>query len=407
MTLFSVSLSYLKARKAQTLLHVILMALGLSVMMVFWAINQQIVHRLAHDGGGFDAVIGAKGSPIQLILSSLYHADIPTGNIRYKSYEALLKNRQIKTAIPLALGDAYHGFRIVGTTPDYVKHYHANLDQGRMMKQPFDAVIGSQVAHATGLALGDRFESHHGVMGEGHAHDEQSYVVRGVLGESGTVLDRLIVTPLASVWKLHDEDHAHEQHHDDTHHDHHREDRVPEQADVTAILVKFSSAGARVNMPRMLERQMEVQVAVPAFEMTRLLNTIGIGKQLLQALALLMVSAAFLAVLIALMQALRERRNDLAVMRLLGARPSRLGLLMVMESSLICAAGAALATGLAVSMMIVLEYLAPHAGLFKPAYVMEPAVIITVITIGLGAVMALLPAWRVRRLLVASVLSGD
>ena len=148
-------------------------------------------------------MVGAKGSPLQLILSSVYQADFPTGNIPLAEAERWRRHPLVESAIPLALGDNLAGFRIVGTEHAYAEHYGASLAAGRLWQAPFEATIGARVAADTGLAAGDRFVGSHGLAGGGAEHGAHAYTVVGVLAPSASVLDRLVLTPIESVWEVH------------------------------------------------------------------------------------------------------------------------------------------------------------------------------------------------------------
>ena len=125
MNLPGISIAYLRARPLSTALNLLLLALGIATITVLLLATAQLEERMGRDARGIDLVAGAKGSPMQVILSSIYHLDVPTGNIPYTQALELAKHRLVKRAIPLALGDTYKGARIVGTTPDYLAHYGA------------------------------------------------------------------------------------------------------------------------------------------------------------------------------------------------------------------------------------------------------------------------------------------
>ena len=199
MTDFALALSSLRSRGLNSALSVLLTAFGVMLALLITQFGHHIQSRLRADGRGIDIVAGAKGSPLQLVLSAIYHVDIPTGNIAYVEAERWMNHRQVRTAIPLALGDNWQGYRIVGTTPDYLEHYGAEMADGRVWSKAFEAVAGSSV----GLETGDEFAGAHGLMDGGHGHDKERYHVVGVAKPTGTVLDRLILTPLDSVLKLH------------------------------------------------------------------------------------------------------------------------------------------------------------------------------------------------------------
>ena len=214
----------LKYRFLNSFLSIMLTAFGVSIALLISQFGNHIQNRINLDGQGIDIVVGAKGSPLQLILSSVYHIDIPTGNIAYSQAKKIMNNPQIKESIPLALGDNWRGFRIVGTTTNYIRHYDMSLSTGRYWDQNFEVVVGSSV----NLDIGDEFMGVHGLLEDGSSHEEHKYDVVGILKPSGTVLDRLILTSLNSVLDihgLHKVDNSFEKNHEHQHdHEHHKEE---------------------------------------------------------------------------------------------------------------------------------------------------------------------------------------
>jgi putative ABC transport system permease protein len=211
MNTFILSYKNLKAKPLNTVLNLLLFSTGIFMISLLLLIKTGIEDQLENNTGSVDLVVGAKGSPLQLILSSLYHVDYPTGNIKLSEAEKLNENPLIKQTIPLALGDNYQGFRIVGTNHDYAVLYKGNLSNGSLWDANFEVTIGAKVARETGLKLGDRFAGVHGFMAEsGHVHEESKYVVTGVFEESGNLLDQLILTNVESVWEIHHHHHHHE-----------------------------------------------------------------------------------------------------------------------------------------------------------------------------------------------------
>ena len=208
--------SSLFARKLNSALSLMLTALGtmLAVLIILFA--GHIQSKVGKTAENIDFVIGTKGSPLQLILSSIYHVDIPTGNISYGDAQRWMQHSQVKKAIPMALGDTYKGYRIVGTNRDYIALYNGRFEDGDIWDKPFQAIVGS----ATGLTIGDKFLGAHGLIGTGHNHDEHPYTVVGTLKPTGTVLDRLILTSVESVLRLHGQDMHEAKHHHDHGHGH-------------------------------------------------------------------------------------------------------------------------------------------------------------------------------------------
>ncbi len=319
MNLFVLSLAYIRARALNAALNVLLLGLGVGTIVVLLLFSRQFEQRLGRDAQGIDLVVGAKGSPLQLILSSVYHLDIPTGNIPLQEAEKLKANPLIKATVPLALGDSYEGFRIVGTNHDYVSLYEGRTTDGRLWNKSFEAVLGSEVAAHARLKIGDRLIGSHGIVEAGEKHEHSPYTVVGLLAQSGSVLDRLVLTSVESVWEVHGQG----PHEDDEHEKSKNGEPVKEQhlqpQEVTAVLVQYRSPMAAAVLPRQINSQTALQAASPAFESARLLNIVGVGIDAVQAFALVLILCAGLSVFIALYNALRERSYDLAVMRSLGA----------------------------------------------------------------------------------------
>ncbi len=203
MNLLRLSLAYIRARALNAALNVLLLGLGVATIVVLLLFTHQLEQRLERDSKGIDLVVGAKGSPLQLILSSVYHVDIPTGNIPLADAEKLKSNPLIKDTVPLALGDSFEGFRIVGTDHDYVSLYQGQVTSGRLWEKPYEAVLGNEVASHSGLKLGEQFVGSHGLVEGGEKHEHSPYTIVGVLAPSGSVLDRLVLTSVESVWEIH------------------------------------------------------------------------------------------------------------------------------------------------------------------------------------------------------------
>ena len=204
MTLAGLSLAYLRARPLSSALNLLLLALGTATITVLLLTTEQLENRMTRDARGIDLVVGAKGSPMQLVLSAVFHLDAPTGNIPLADANALAKNRMVKQAIPLALGDSYKGFRIVGSNHDYPTLYGARVADGRLWSAPMEATLGAEVAARTKLAAGAKFAGAHGLGEGGDEHEKEPYQVVGVLAPTGTVLDRLVLTSVESVWEVHE-----------------------------------------------------------------------------------------------------------------------------------------------------------------------------------------------------------
>ena len=327
MNIIALSFKYLWSRPLAAGLNVLLLALGVASITLVLLTSSQIDHAFERDLKGIDVVIGAKGSPMQLILAGVFHIDTPTGNIPLADVKTLQKDARVASLIPLSLGDSFRGFRIVGTTVDYVTHYEAKLSDGEMFKASLEAVIGSQIAANTGLRTGNSFIGSHGLGAEGHAHGDTPYQVTGVLAPCGCVLDRLILTATESVWRVHEK--AIE---GDTPLDAEDKKAIEDDREVTMALIRYSSPLAAVSFPRFVNTTTNMQAAAPAIEITRLLRMVGVGTDVLRGFGAVLLLTAGLSVFIALWNAVRERRADLAMLRMLGASPQKVAGLLVCEA---------------------------------------------------------------------------
>ncbi|MEO0340775.1 MAG: ABC transporter permease, partial [Bacteroidota bacterium] len=140
-----------------TALCVSLLLFGVGIISLLLLIQHQLEQKFDRDLKDIDLVMGAKGSPLQLVLSSVYHLDAPTGNIQFAEARKIMEAPMVQEAIPLAYGDSYRGFRILGTTEAYLNKYDAQLQEGRLFKVAMEATIGMDIAQKTGLKVGDTF----------------------------------------------------------------------------------------------------------------------------------------------------------------------------------------------------------------------------------------------------------
>jgi putative ABC transport system permease protein len=314
---------YLWSRPLGAALNVLLLSLGLASITFLLLVSFQLSRAFDRDLAGIDVVVGAKGSPMQLILSGVLHVDVPPGNVPLAEVQALAKNPLVASIIPISLGDNFAGYRIVGTSPAYIDHYHAKLAQGEVWDAPMQVVMGATAAKKLHAQLGQSFVGSHGLGAGGHTHGDNPYTVVGILAPSGSVLDRLILTDTASVWKVHEDYTAVDD-----------DDRKVMEAEreITMALVQYKTPLAALSFPRYVNTSTEMQAAAPAVEISRLLNMLGLGTEVLRAFAGVLLLTAGLSVFIALWSAVRERRADLALLRMLGASPAKVATLLLSEA---------------------------------------------------------------------------
>lgn len=419
MNMLRLTLAYLADRRLGTLLNIALLALGVATLVILLQFTRQLESRLQRDAQGIDLVVGAKGSPIQLILSGVFHLDSPTGNVPLEAVALLRSQPSVAQAIPLALGDNFRGYRIVGTEAAYASLYGATLADGRMFERPMEVVIGSAVAAGTGAGLGQRFVGSHGLGDGGHSHDATPFIVVGRLKPTGTVIDRLILTPVESVWDAHgiahDEPSANHAGHSHDDHDHGskaaHDAAVPDtlKPEVTVILVRYRSAFGAVQIPGFINRQTNYQAAVPAVELGRILSLVGVGIDTMRVLALLQMLTAGLSIFVALYGSLNRRLPDMALLRVVGATRGAVFGQLLLEGLLLALAGALAGLLLGHAALAAAAALFPElqsVGLNPWAF--DPAeALIVAGALGLGLLAALVPALQVYRQDIARTLSDS
>ena len=390
---------FLWSRPLAAALNLLLLSLGLASITLVLLVNHQIQQAFARDLAGIDVVVGAKGSPLQLILSGVFQIDTPTGNVPLADVQTLQANPQVAKLIPISMGDSFKGYRIIGTTPDYLSHYAGVMASGAMWREPMQAVLGAKVARDTGLRVGDSFVGSHGLGGGGHAHGQTPYAVTGVLAPSGSVMDRLILTATESVWRVHEKDTAL---------DAADQKILEEEREVTLALIQYRSPLAAVTFPRFINTSTNMQAASPALEVSRLLGLIGIGADVLRAFAGVLLLTAGLGVFIALWSAVRERRADLALLRMLGAAPRQLAALLWCEALwlalLATLLGLALGQGVAALLAVALDVdksISLAALNWPLALLSVPA-----LALGVAVASALLPTWEAYRVSVLELLQS-
>ncbi|MDQ3015348.1 MAG: ABC transporter permease [Bacteroidota bacterium] len=353
MNLFFLSWKNILAKPLNSFMSVLLFALSVGLITFLLLFNHQFKQGLENNLAGVDLVIGAKGSPLQLILNSMYHIDAPTGNIPISGASPFLNPAHplLAASIPLSLGDSYGAFRIVGTPPSIFPFYNAESIEGDVYKNDFEVVLGYTVAKKLHLHLGDEFNSTHGLEDNPDLRHDHSnpFVVVGILQRSATVLDQLILTTPQTVWKVHEHDSTStaEVHagHDHSAEEHHRvsgiikvidsaevktlSDSIIQQLrgnpekDITSLLLRFKSRTniQSLNLLRNINQNTDLMAASPALEINRLYSMMGSGADALSYIAMLIACVAAISIFISLYTTLRERRYEMAIMRVNGAAP--------------------------------------------------------------------------------------
>jgi putative ABC transport system permease protein len=440
MTLAGIVVRSLRHRALSTALSALAVALGVALVVAVETVRAGALARFKGAAGAWSLVVGPKGSPLQAVLFSLFHMDKPDGKLPESRLLALQADGRVEVAVPLCLGDAYRGFRIVGTEAAlFGREVRPGLAlsprEGRLFEpfraasRNFEAVVGSTAARAAGLGIGSKFVAVHGLDGGGvgHEHDEAPWTVVGVLPPTGTPSDRVIFihreafyaieghggTPREPAGDGHDghDDHGHGE--PDAHGDHEAHgdggaegDRAgaPPPGDgagreVSSILVRVRNPIFLLMLQKELQDSADATPAMPLVEVGRLFEIVGNADRLLVAVSALVALVAALGILVSMTNALHERRREIALWRALGAPRRVVAGLIVAEAAAVGVLGgvAGLVLGHAVAAGAG-AWMAERLGVAPDALAFQPAEIgYAAAAAALCALAGLLPAVRAYR----------
>jgi putative ABC transport system permease protein len=396
-----------------TLVTLTSIALASGLVMAVFAIQRQSYAAFTGGAGGFDAVLGARGSQLQLVLNSVFHLETSPGNIPWSMYKAISRDPGVALAVPYAVGDNYLGYRIVGTTPTLF----AAPDTGRTRLtvaaggRPFtpdtkEAVVGSFVAQRTGLAVGDRIQPYHGLGVSEDARHEDEYTVVGVLEPSNSPSDRVVWIPIEGVYRMS----GHVLRGSGRPYIAQSDSLIPEEhREVSAVMLKLHDPQSGIALDQAINRQgRSATLAWPIGRtMADLFGKIGWMNDVLALIAWLVVVVATGSVLATLYNTMNERRREFAILRSLGARRSTVFSAIVLEAATITGLGV-LAGFLVYAAIIASAYVVVRArtGVVLDAWAFDPVFVwAPLAVVAIGALSGLVPAFKAYHTDVASNLA--
>jgi putative ABC transport system permease protein len=400
MTILRIVFKSLRQHALSTVVTAASVALAGGLLMAVWVVKQQSQATFTGVNAGFDAVLGARGSKLQLVLNAIFHLESSPGNLAWQDFLDVQNNRNVELAVPLAVGDNYRGYRLVGTTPDlfgkaeYAPNKHFALQPGGNWFDPGrrEAVVGDFVARKMNLKVGDTFHPFHGLIFDEKNRHSETYVVVGILKPSNTPADRVIWIPLAGIQRMSGHD--------------------PNAAtDASAVLVKLKagSAIAGFQMDLMYNKQgNRLTFAWPIGRvMAELFDKIGWFDRVLALVSYLVGLVACGSILASIYNSMNERRREFAILRALGARRATVFSAIVLEAATISVLGMAVAFVIyAVLMAVVAEIMRAQTGVvlnpfaFNPVMIWAPVAFIVV-----GAIAGVVPAMKAYQTDVASNLT--
>jgi putative ABC transport system permease protein len=315
MTATGIAFAHLKHRAVTTLLILVTLSLALASVIAMLLYAQQYEARLNKDAKGIDLIVGNAADAMQLSRQSVLHIDPPTGFISPELVEKLRNSALVSWSAPIYVGDSFRGYRIVGTEQKFSFLYKAILQPGGIFwGTPYDAVIGSGVAKRTGLDVGHSFKATHGLVRGGTLHSiDHAYIVTGILQPTGGVIDNLILTSMQSQWDTHGDSHT------------------------TALILRSKNPQA---LAVKVQHEKGLQKAVPAIETAIIIANMHQLLKSFYVFGIAVILASVFSIFFTLNRSLASRRADMAMLRVMGAKPKKLFQILFMEAVLLAIIGA-------------------------------------------------------------------
>ncbi len=395
MTLWLIVRKSLRQHLLSTVITAVSIGLATGLLMSIVAVKDQSMRAFTNVSGGFDAVMGSRGSKLSLVLFSIFHMDKAPGTLPWKEYEDIKSDtNRIKTAIPIVVGDNFKGFRIVGTVHELFDveyqqgRRHADQEPGRMFKDNLqEAVIGGHAARRLGLKLGDVFQPYHGLDYNPASKHEVDYVIVGILESSNTPADHVIWIPIKGLQNMPGHD-------------------LGKKTEVSAILLQFNSKLKGARLADEVNNSNEIRdktIAMIAPEVTNFFLRFEWLRIVLSMMAVLVALVGAGGILASLHNTMNERRREFAILRALGARRGTVFGAIILESSTIATLGVTIGFAFYAGFIALsAHYIADMTGVvINP---MEPNAVMALAPVGivaLGTLAGILPAMKAYRTDVA------
>jgi putative ABC transport system permease protein len=412
MIVFRLAWQSLANRRLTALLTILAIAVSVMLLLGVEKVRTGARQSFADTISGTDLIVGARSGALNLLLYSVFRIGNATNNITWKTYQELAQAPDIDWIVPISLGDSHHGFRVMGTTPDYFQRYRyrrthqLEFAQGHAFSDLFDAVIGADVAAQLGYKVGDRIVVAHGLGSTGFLeHDDKPFQVSGILAKTGTPVDRTVHVSLEAIEAIHV--------------DWQSGARIPGQsvsADevrkmtltptaITAALIGLKSKLAVFRLQRAIDeyRAEPLSAILPGATLQELWGLVSTAETALSAVSAMVVATALLGMVTMILTTLNERRREMAILRSVGARPATVLGLLIAEAALLIVLGVLLGIALLYGALIALQpYIDRVYGLYIAIEPLKQSEWTSLAGIVLAGILAgLLPAFRAYRLSLA------
>lgn len=359
-------------KKARLVLTVFTIIVSCTVGILAVNVSNQVSDGIIKLSGGYDLVIGPQGSESQLAFNSMFFTDQPLGTIDYSYYEKLTSDKRVNQSIPFAQGDSFNGFKIVGTTTQFLENSDIKIN-GNSFENSFEAVIGYNVAKNANLKIGSSIISSHGLTSNGHKHEKNPYTVVGIMEKTNTNYDNIVFTSINSVWESHESESIEEQiehgelsdkeidyyvatgkitqeevekiknsseehgHEEDEDHDEEHEEH--DHSGLTAILVKSKNPSYQNALLTEYNKINGVQAITPTVVLRNALESVDLSKQIVFALSVIIFVMSIIILFIINLLSAQDMKNDIKLMRLLGVSSSKIYSIFITQTGICSAIG--------------------------------------------------------------------
>ena len=422
--LSTIAIESLKRRKTTAILTLLSITISISLLLCVDIIRTQVKTSFTRTVSGVDLIVGAPSGQLNLLLSSVFNIGTPTKGIEYKSIAALQSNKQVSWLIPLSLGDTHRGFRVVGTTNSFFDHFKygdmqsLEMAAGSAFTQPLSTVVGADIAKSLGYKVGDKIIISHGLGSVSfNNHDDHPFTIAGIVKKTGTPVDKAVYVTLQGLEEAHtgpkhsptsmlgrksaDKANEHEHEHEHEHDEHTKEHAVynseaftPESVSVVMLGLKHRVTALQLQYQINQSKKEPLMAILPGMALAELWQIMGNVESLLLGLSGLIVICALIGLATMLLATMRERYQEIAVLRTIGAGPFTLLLLIQIEAMLLTIVSAALSLGLVAGLMSALKpWLSSAYGLFLSGPLFsQSSVVIILLILGCTYLVSLFPA---------------
>ncbi|MBD8495298.1 ABC transporter permease [Pseudomonas syringae] len=418
MYLFRLALASLANRRFTALLTAFAIALSVCLLLAVERVRTEARTSFASTVSGTDLIVGARSGSVNLLLYSVFRIGNATNNIRWESFEHFAHHRQVKWAIPISLGDSHRGYRVMGTNESYFEHYRygrqqpLELAQGRpFQSDPFEVVLGAEVAEALHYKLGDKLVLAHGVAAISLVkHDDKPFTVVGIFKRTGTPVDRTLHISLGGMEAIHIDWHngAPARGNERISADQARNMDLTPTA-ITAVMLGLNSKISTFALQREInEYRGEPLLAIlPGVALQELWSLMGTAEKALFVVSLFVVLTGLIGMLTAILTSLNERRREMAILRSVGARPWHVASLLILEAFALALIGVLAGVALLyLGIALAQGYVQSEYGLYLPlSWPSQYEWTLLAGILGAALVMGVIPAWRAYRQSLADGLS--